>query len=131
MRTEARRRGDIGERAAARYLRRRLFRILERNWFYHRKEVDIIARRGRLLVFCEVKTRTYHDTTPSSYGTPSLAVDLAKRENLLTAAQGYVQRACWTGEVRMDVIEIYLSPPDKKGRVHVTKAVHIKNAFTA
>ena len=41
--TVTRLRGDLGERVAARYLRRRLYRILERNWFFYRKEIDIIA----------------------------------------------------------------------------------------
>ena len=123
--------GRIGERAAARYLFFRFYRILERNWFFHRKEIDIIARRGHTLVICEVKTRTRTDDAPSPYGSPSSAVNAAKEQNLLQAARAYVHASGWKKHVRMDVIEVYLSPaaPGKVPRVR--RIVHIKNAFTA
>ena len=81
--TEARRRGDVGECAATGYLVRRFYRILERNWFFHRKEIDIIARRGRTLIICEVKTRTREEGQNSPYGAPSVAVTAEKQRNLL------------------------------------------------
>lgn len=128
--TEARRRGDLGEAAAVRYLRRRLYRVLDRNWFFYHKEIDVVARRGRTLVICEVKTRTSYAPSPLSYGTPSSAVDAKKRQNLLTAAGAYVRRIGWQGDVRFDVIEVYL-----KGRGHrrprIERIEHIQNAFTA
>ncbi len=124
-------RGDLGERAAARYLRRRFYRILERNWFFYRKEIDIIAKRGRTLAICEVKARTRSYGEPSPYGSPSAAVDTAKQRNLSLAARAYVKRLGWRGNVRMDVIEVYLLPPDRRGRSRVERIVHIQNAFSA
>ena len=105
--TENKARGNLGERAAARYLRRRLYRILERNWFFYRKEIDIIARRGNTLVICEVKTRSHDELSP--YGPASRAVDAQKRRNLLIAARGYAKKIGWAKSIRMDVIEVYLS----------------------
>ena len=128
--TERRRRGDLGERAATRYLRWRFYRILERNWFYFHKEVDIIARRGDTLVICEVKTRTQKKDGPSPYGAPSSAVDAAKMHNLILAAQGYARRISWQGGIRMDVIEVYLTE-DARGKLRVSDINHIKGAFTA
>lgn len=128
--TEARRRGDFGERAAARYLRLRFYRILNRNWFFYRKEIDIIAKRGATLVFCEVKTRTY-ETETSPYGPPSVAVNDAKQHNIIVAAEGYVRAIGWRGNVRMDVIEVYLKKDSSKKKAKVSKIVHIRNAFTA
>src|SRR5947207_7857205 len=51
--------GDRGENVAARYLRNQGYRILTRNFRCPLGEIDIVARDGRTLVFCEVKTRTY------------------------------------------------------------------------
>ena len=124
-------RGRIGEIAAARYLFWRFYRILERNWFFYHKEIDIIARRGRTLVICEVKTRTRADDSPSPYGSPSAAVTAAKETNLLQAARGYIRAHGWKGRVRMDVIEVYLYPAEGRKRPRVRKIIHIKNAFTA
>ena len=127
---EARRRGDIGEKAAARYLSRRFYRILARNWFFYRKEIDIIARRGNTLVICEVKSRTRIPDEASPYGTPSSAVDAEKQRNLILAARAYAKSIGWDRQIRMDVIEVYLEPrADKKPRVLSLR--HIKNAFTA
>ena len=130
-RTEARLRGDLGELAAVRYLKRRFYRILERNWFFYRKEVDIIARRGRVLVICEVKTRTYRSGEPSPFGTPSAAVDAAKQNNLLIAARAYARAASWEGDIRFDVIEVYLDTQDGRNRPRIRRIVHLQNAFTA
>lgn len=129
--TEARRRGDLGERAAARYLRRRFYRILDRNWFFYRKEIDLVARRGRTLVICEVKTRTHKESSPSPYGSPSAAVNAEKQKNLLLAGQAYASAIGWPFDIRMDVIEVYLAPEDRKGRTRIERILHIKNAFTA
>lgn len=127
--TENRARGDLGERAAARYLRRRLYRILERNWFFYHKEVDIIARKGSMLIICEVKTRSNDEN--SAYGSASRAVDAQKRRNLLIAAKGYATKIGWKKSIRMDVIEVYLKKRGEGKRPAVKRIVHIKSAFTA
>ena len=123
--------GELGERAAARYLLLRCYRILERNWFFRHKEIDIIAKRGGTLVICEVKTRTRRGDSPSPYGTPSSAVDREKIANLLQAARAYIKESGWKKQVRMDVIEVYLAPASEDKRPRIQRIVHIKNAFTA
>ena len=127
--TENKARGNLGERAAARYLRHRLYRILERNWFFYHKEIDIIARRGDTLVICEVKTRSHDELSP--YGPASRAVDAQKRRNLLIAARGYAKKIGWAKSIRMDVIEVYLSNTKNEKKPTVKRIVHIKSAFTA
>lgn len=129
--TEARRRGDIGEALAVRYLRRRFYRILERNWFFYRKEIDIIAKRGKALIICEVKTRTQSPDANTPYGTPATAVNAEKQSNLILAAEAYVKRNRWQGNIRMDIIEVYLAPSKNGRKPRATKIIHIKNAFTA
>ena len=49
--------GSAGERLAAEHLERRGFEIVERNYRTRWGELDLIAFDGRVLVFCEVKTR--------------------------------------------------------------------------
>ena len=127
QKTENRRRGDLGERAAARYLRRHFYRILDRNWFYFHKEIDLIARRGDILAICEVKTRSHDETSP--YGPASRAVDAKKRHNLLVAAKAYAAKIGWQKSIRMDVIEVYLAK--KRGKLRISRIIHIKSAFTA
>ncbi len=129
MKTEKRRIGDFGERAAANYLRRRFYRILERNYTVGHLEVDIIARRGQEIVFVEVKTRSFaslDDDMP--YGPPSSAVDRKKKLNTLNAASAYLRRNPSKLSPRIDVIEVYLDKNSKKPKV--LKINHFQNAVT-
>ena len=47
----------MGERLAAVYYRRRGCRVLEMNFRTRRGEIDVIAQKGDMLIFAEVKTR--------------------------------------------------------------------------
>lgn len=113
--TEQRRRGDRGERRTALYLMLRGYRILERNYTFGHKEVDIIASKGRVIAFVEVKTRTDAQTV-----LPQSAVTEKKRFNVIQAAKGYCMERGITGRViRFDIAEVPV-----KGRIN-----YIKNAF--
>lgn len=110
--------GELGERLAARYLKRNGYRILERNYRAHRHEIDVIAREKRTgtVVFVEVKTRTQ-----GSFGRPSDAVDGDKRRFLRLAAESWLLHNGGPEQLaRFDVIEIML--PEKTVN-------HLINAF--
>ena len=66
--------GRRGEQAAAEYLERAGLRILDRNWRCETGELDIVALERRVLVVCEVKTRS-----GLRYGSPLEAVSHRKR----------------------------------------------------
>lgn len=66
--------GIRGEKAAVLFLKRLGYEILEQNWTCPAGEVDIIARDGETIVFCEVKTRSN-----LSKGLPAEAVTAKKR----------------------------------------------------
>ncbi|MFV2082699.1 MAG: YraN family protein, partial [bacterium] len=51
--------GKRGENIAIRYLRRRGYRMLTRNFLCRLGEIDIVARKGEIIVFAEVRTRRY------------------------------------------------------------------------
>ena len=77
--------GRRGEDAAAQYLVKRGYEILERNWTCFAGEADIIARDGDVLVFIEVKTRS-----DERMGFPSEAVTKEKRQRYEKIACTYV-----------------------------------------
>ena len=112
--TEKRRLGDRGERRTALYLILRGYRILERNYTVGHKEIDIIAKRGKLIAFVEVKTRTSPKVAPHS------SVTLEKRRNVISAAKTYCMRNDTVGCVlRFDVAEV-----SSNGGIN-----YIKNAY--
>ena len=78
--------GQRGENVAARFLRNRNFRIIERNFRCDLGEIDIIARDGRTLVFVEVKTR--EDDEPA----PEEQVNNVKQHQITKAAKFYLTR---------------------------------------
>lgn len=111
--------GQKGERAAASFLENRGLEILECNWKCSYGEVDIVAKDGDALVFCEVKTRR-----SSSAGLPEEAVTLAKQKRYSRIAKVYASR---TEEeyvdIRFDVIAIFVLT-DSQALLR-----YIKNAF--
>lgn len=100
--------GARGEDLAQRFLQRRGYTVVARNWRTPRghREVDLIAWQGETLVFVEVKTRRREEYLPVER-----AVDKEKRENLKRAAISYVLRARVPWErVRFDVVSVVLEP---------------------
>ena len=77
--------GRWGEEVAAKYLYGRGYEIVERDWHSSHRDIDIIAQRGNLFVFVEVKTRSSSD-----FGSPLDAIDYEKRRNLRRAISHYV-----------------------------------------
>ena len=71
--------GRLGEQLAAEHLIRRGFEIVERNYRTRWGELDIVAFDGRVLTFCEVKTRRARATGAS----PLEAVRPLKRSLVL------------------------------------------------
>ena len=126
--TEKRARGDLGERAAARYLRFRLYRILERNYRAGGAELDVVAKRRKTLVFVEVKTRRLDEESETRLNRPAAAVNREKQEHIVRAAKIWLARHPSPDlSVRFDVIEVLLDPHDKRDRVKSVR--HIPAAF--
>ncbi len=69
--------GARGEAQAARWYTDHGYEVMARNWRCRDGEIDLIVRRQRTIVFCEVKTRT-----SDAFGLPAEAVTRAKRERL-------------------------------------------------
>ncbi|HTI87862.1 MAG TPA: YraN family protein [Alphaproteobacteria bacterium] len=91
--------GRTAEAVAALLLRLKGYRILERRFRGVRGEVDLIARRGGLLVFVEVKRRGTLDEA-------ALSVTVRQRERIGAAAEEYLARHTTLGTlgVRFDAV---------------------------
>ena len=116
--------GTEGESRAAQYLARRGYRIAARNVRAGGVEIDLVAIRGRLIAFVEVKTRR-----GTRFGGPEEAVDAAKRARLVRGA------AAWLREhpdrrrrVRFDVISVRKRGA---GKAEQWQLDHWKAAFDA
>lgn len=97
--TPSRLRGDKGEAAAARFLKRRGFRVLDRNWRHRQWELDLICRDGDTIVFVEVKTRK-----AGTMGIPADGLTRAKQARLVKAASQYLTRKkLWDEPCRFDL----------------------------
>ena len=115
-------RGDWGEERAARYLRLRGYRILERNFRCRQGEIDIIARKGNIVAFVEVKQRK-----DASHGEAREFVTLSKQRRILSAAELWLVKTGCELQPRFDVIEIY-APQGTE--TLFPKINHLENAFS-
>ena len=119
--------GRIGEKAAARFLKGRGYKILAKNLHISHNEIDIIARDKQNLIFVEVKTRTLNAENELPFGTPAQAVNYAKQQRTIQAARSYIKANPTSLMIRFDVIEVILDNSDKK----VSSINHIIGAFGA
>jgi putative endonuclease len=101
--------GRRGEDLAHRYLERRGFTVVARNYRppSGRGEIDLVAWHRDTLVFVEVKSRSKDE-----YGAPDRNVDQEKRAALLRAGRDYARRADVPWEhVRFDLVSIVFTEP--------------------
>jgi putative endonuclease len=113
--------GARGEKLAADYLKKRGYKIIQRNFRCREGEIDIIAQKGECLVFVEVRTKKN-----TAFGTPEESVTLSKREKLISLANAYLQAydkppQSW----RIDVVAVELGPNNRVSRLE-----HIENAVS-
>lgn len=110
--------GNDGEALAVKHLRRKGYKIIERNYRTRLGEIDIIARHEGVIVFIEVKTRK-----SASYGDPKFAVTPAKQRKISMVALEYLKRHDGLQtSARFDVVTV--QPSENTTRIEV-----IANAF--
>lgn len=114
--------GQRGEDAAARYLRRKGYRIVARSRRDPIGELDLVAVAGRTVVFVEVKTRQ-----SDTLGNPAEAVDEIKQRKLTRLALSFLKRhRLLDYPARFDIVAI--TWPEGKGKPRIE---HLENAFEA
>jgi putative endonuclease len=110
--------GKSGEDMAVHFLENKGFEILERNYRYGHKEIDIIGRDKSTVAFVEVKT-----CRSTNFGSPQEWVTLRKQRSMIEVAQDYIQKNDLRDfDFRFDVVAINF----EKGKA---KIEHIENAF--
>ncbi len=114
--------GAFGEDAACRYLKRRRYKIIGRNYSCRFGEIDIIARNRKYLVFAEVKLRK-----DESHGEAMEFVTPAKQRRVIAAAERWLQQNPTKLQPRFDVIEVYAPQglDTKKPEIH-----HLEDAYS-
>jgi putative endonuclease len=97
--------GQYGERVAVRHLEDSGMVVLERNWRCEMGELDVVAREGDTLVFCEVKTRR-----SLRCGHPAEAISHAKAQRLRRLALKWLMQSGHRAEeLRFDVVAVLAS----------------------
>jgi putative endonuclease len=104
--------GAEGEELVARRYRALGYRVVDRNWRCPQGELDLVLRKGRTLVVCEVKTRS-----SPAYGLPAEAVTAEKQRRLRAATLRYLAASRLRPRVvRFDVAAVL------DGRVEILEA---------
>lgn len=112
--------GNIGEKYTVKHLRRKGYKILDRNMRNYYSEIDIIAENKEYIVFVEVKTRTEGQLYP-----PRAAVNAEKRKKILSASRSYIKYKGINKKVRYDISEVYLTKEKHK----ISSINYIERAF--
>ena len=108
------------ENLACGYLRGKGYKILDRNVYLMRKELDVVALHLGTIVFVEVKGRR-----STRYGLPAEAMGRTKRRHMIDAARAYIKKKNLTGKpCRFDFIAVTFEAGLPTFR-------HIENAFEA
>ncbi len=112
--------GVFGEECAAKYLKKRKYKIVTRNFKTIFGEVDIIARNRNEIVFVEVKTRS-----TKSFASPAEFVDNEKISRIIRVAEFFMKHYKCKLSPRIDVVEVYLSINDDTYTVE--RVNHLEN----
>lgn len=114
--------GRWGEAQAARFLEARGWTILARNYRYGRREVDLVVRRGDVVAFVEVKTRS-----GPGFGHPWEAITRLKRREVEAVAADFLRRHALGGAVaRFDAVAVSAAAGSGRGPVVIE---HLEDAW--
>jgi putative endonuclease len=109
--------GNAGERLIQEFLKKQKFKILDNNYKSKWGEIDIVAQKGDIVSFIEVKTRK------EAYFPISQVVNYTKQQKIIKTAKIYIQQHNIYNKIcRFDVATVLLSDNNYK-------IDYIKNAF--
>lgn len=118
--TGKRRAGDEAEQLAVEHLEREGYVIRDRNVLCRRGELDVVAEKGDVLAFVEVRMRA-----TAVWGDPSMTVTHGKQRRVVLAAHEYCQRhRLFARVIRFDVASVI-------GKGRAGQVEYIEDAFEA
>ena len=110
--------GNKGESLAEDYIKRKGYKIIQRNYRCRLGEIDIIAKDDDTIVFIEVRTKQNEN-----FGSPQGSVTSTKKSKISKTALSFIQEKNLSGySYRFDFIAITFS----QGKPNIE---HIENAF--
>lgn len=129
--------GSKGEKCAERYLRKKGYLFIARNYWGSSGEIDLVFWKNFSLIFVEVKTRSGKE-----FGTGREAVDASKRRNIINASREFIDGHCenksvpfylWKipvrlkfKKIRFDVVEVTSNERFEKYEINA----HLKGYFS-
>lgn len=113
-------RGRKAEQEAELYLRRRGYKVIARNVKTKLGEIDLVALKGKLIVFVEVKARSSDE-----FGTPVEGLSPKQQRRIRQAAELFLSKRGWSErDRRFDLIAVELD-----GQGYTRHIEHIPDAF--
>jgi putative endonuclease len=110
--------GELGERVAERWLRKKGWRVLQRRFRSGRRDIDLVVERDGTVAFVEVKARR-----GAEFGGPVQAVNWRKQKELQRSALVWIDRHGQNSEIyRFDVVGVLLNGA-------AVRVCHVENAF--
>ena len=111
--------GRRGEELAAQELARQGYEVVTRNWRCEAGEVDIVARKGEVWHFVEVRTRR-----GERFGTPEESLTPTKQARMVAVAEHYlVEHGLGDVDYRLDLVAVEMDRAGRLVRVEVLESV--------
>ena len=112
--------GVFGEKIAENYLKKRKYKILDKNYIFRipggpqKAEIDIIARKENVISFAEVKTLFY-----SNDFLPEQKVDYSKQKKIIMAAESWLlkKKISLDNKWQIDVISVQIDSNRNKAKI--------------
>jgi len=103
--------GSWGESFAQKYFTDLGYQIIAKNWRVREGEIDLIAKKGRTIIFIEVKTRTNQ-----AFGHPAEAITDKKQQSLVAASQRFLmENEQWQNYCpKIEVLLLQYNPGSQK-----------------
>ena len=93
--------GREAENFAAEFFEKNGYKILARNYFYQKAEIDLIIQKDQLLIVVEIKARTYNPLI-----SPEESVDKKKKKLIISAAHQFITINNMNVDVRFDILAL-------------------------
>lgn len=125
MKTEKRKIGDIGEALVARFLEKRGYKIVERNYLRKWGEIDIVAEKDRILHFVEVKSLTWRLSRQVEEYMPEANMRLWKKQRMTRAIKTYLldRKISDDQDFQIDIAAVFLDFEHKKAKIRMLENV--------
>jgi len=108
--------GKLGERIASQYLTNKGFNIIETNYWKKWGEIDIVAKKGGVVHFVEVKSVSYETQQKLAYSVshetwqPEELVHRFKLHQIVKALETWISENSYEGEWLIDVMAVRIVP---------------------